>query len=327
LLAVGWERERLNGKAVGPSYWLPQAFEDCEVVVSGSGDGGLIDTAYQVYGPKAVSVSRMLAYLLQEKPHKDWIKAAEEKALALINGAKTSDERDQAYDSLRAFYEKLSIEDEDAQMLAGYRRPKPLKARLVYEKRSAFSPFVAPINKTLFSTLIKPPAEMVRLEQGKIELNGDNKLVKTSDSTTEELDGHATIIRHGAEAAVKQGMLLTDAQKEVLDGVPIENLAQIVPDQYDLDFYTTSPARKIAPSPNYKRETFYSRTARQIEEMVRHICDKGEDFTFAQETDRSWKISTKSNEFRRDLKAIFPIRSEAFNVELIESSPIFQVVQ
>jgi hypothetical protein len=327
LLAIGWERERINGKTIGPSYWLPQSFEDCEVVVSGSGDGGLIDTAYQTYGPKTVSVSRMLAYLLEQKPHKQWIKAAEEKAIKAINEAASQEQRDEAYDRLSAFYEQLTIEDEDATMLAEYRRPKPLKARLIYEKRSAFSPFVAPINKTLFSTLIKPPAEMVRLEQGKIDLHGDKLIKESVGLTTEELDDRTAVIRHGAEAAVLKGNLLTDDQKAILQGVPIENLAQIVPDEYDLDFYAKSPLRKISPSLYYNREVFCDRVAKQIENMVRHICDKGEDFTLRREVGLSWKVTSKSNEFRRDLKTVFPIRTEEFNVELIESPPIFDVVQ
>ncbi len=249
LMAVGWERERIGGKSIGPNYWRPQPFDDGEIVVSGSGDGGLIDLAYQTYGQKTVSVSRMLAYILERKPHRDWIRKAEEAALKSMAEAGDQAQRDAAFEQLQVFYDKLTMEDEDSRLLATYRRPQPLKARLIHENRTAFSPFAAPINKVLLSTLTKPPAEAARLERGTVTLSSEDKLVKASTGAPEELDDRRIIIRHGAAPAALQGSLLSDKHKDMLAQVPIGNLAQVVPDEYDYEFFTKQPARPIAPLP------------------------------------------------------------------------------
>ena len=106
IVCMGYEKDHDALEIGCPQYWgtPPQREDQGAVIVSGIGDGGLIDVAYQFYGTESVAVSRVLAYCLNGKPLKDDIKRIERESLDLAN-----DNRQGASQKLANFYEKFTL--------------------------------------------------------------------------------------------------------------------------------------------------------------------------------------------------------------------------
>ena len=327
LIASGWEKEGFVSKTaddterteqIGPSYWTPYGIAEGDVVVSGSGDGGLIDAAYQVFGSKAVAASRTLAYLLHEKRHRKAIQQAEEEAIKhSLQGSIELASR-----KLDDFYKKLSLEKEDAELIESLCRSIKLNTQLVYRGASPFIPESAPINKTLYSYIMKGSYNVTSIK-GELQYDEDGDIILNSESVIKKLDKTKTIVRHGAKPSAYK--LLDGAQIKKLENVRPDILAQIVPDSYDEEFYLKNPNRRVSACSKYKSELFYDRSKELIEDMIRNtanifsIKQHGVNFIRLRGSN-TWKIQAREP-LRREIRSLFPVKTSQFNVVLTENDP------
>jgi hypothetical protein len=314
VLTTGWSREKPVGSFRGPSYWSQQSFEaPGEITVSGSGDGGLIDCAFQTYGPKAVAAARMLAYLLNEKPHKQRIQDAESEAQALFEAGDVEG----AHEKLDGFYSRMAIENEDSAVLMDLVRPAPMQTRLYHLENTAYSPGSAPINKALFATLTKGSSPRATKVRAMLTQDAKGEILASDATPPSVLDKTRLLIRHGADAAAWS--LLDSAAEATLKSVKTLSLDDMVPDEFDIDFYVANAPRRIAPSPSWRTEIFRARARRQIEAMLAHIAvDEDDKIQLIADNESEWEVRAGLG-LRRDLKALFPIETEAFTVRLVES--------
>uniref|UniRef100_UPI0037C80503 hypothetical protein n=1 Tax=Phenylobacterium sp. TaxID=1871053 RepID=UPI0037C80503 len=321
ILATGWSSELPIGDFAGPTYWSQQAFAPpADVTISGSGDGGLIDCAFQTYGPAAVAAARVLAHLLDDKPQKQRIHDAESEAERLF---KTGDV-DGAHRKLDDFYSRMTIENEDSKLLAAMARPLPMKSRLFHLESTAYSPTAAPINKALFSTLTKGAEPKATKSKAKLTEDGSGNIVADNTMPPTVLDTRRLLVRHGAKAAAWP--LLEDAAARALREVETPSLDSMVPDEFDKAFYITDVRRQLAPSPVHRAQEFRERGRRQVREMLAHVAiipnasndDQEVILQLRADGERDWIVHGGKNP-RRDLKALFPIETDAFTICLDES--------
>lgn len=316
VVTAGWARERPvseGGSIRGVSYWTQQSFEPPdEVTVTGSGDGGLIDSAYQTFGPQTVAASRILAYLLHKKPHKTRIQDAENEALKLYDAGHTA----QAYEFLKAFYDKFNLEDEDSRRLLELKRYRPLRTRLYHREPTPFSPVTAPINKVLLATLTRAPGGAVRTEKAELEELSDASVVATTAAGRIPVDKMRLIVRHGAESAAWP--LLSAAQRGTLESASKVTLAEMVPDNFDREFFHLKAARPLAASPSNKPKRFYERVSAHIKDMLYYMS--GRHLPLKRIRDSDWEVTASGN-LKRLLEPLFPITADAVTVRLTESRP------
>ena len=316
-VATGFDREENCGKDQSPSYWRPQSYEPPDAVsISGSGDGGLIDAAYQHFGLKTVAASRFLAYLLDNKPHKSQIFAAENEALGLLNDASNVNAELSAHERLGEFYNKLTIASEDLKALETYKRSKPIPAQHFFEKPTAFSPTTSPINKALFSVLIRPPSAPITSQQGNLKATDREpfKIVAECNDGDLELDSSRVIVRHGVSHAA--WTLLGNDHKTTLESSDARHLTKIVPDEYDPIFFVEEPERKVAPSTTYNPHHFFDCASQQLSDLLETITD-GQSYNVSVERKRGehWKVRPR-NVLKRDITIYFPIQIESHIIEV-----------
>jgi hypothetical protein len=310
IIAVGWEQEFPCGSFRSPSYWVPPSFEPPDpVTVSGTGDGGLIDSAYQTYGRKTVTAARALAYALDKKPHKAQIREAEQAALAEFDGGNETAARER----LSTFYSMFRLEREDADLLVSYQRPVPMKSDLVHDKPLAFEPTSSPINKVLVSTLTHPPSNSVNMAHAELKERPGGHIVAVSASGEKQIDKARLLVRHGAQHAAWR--LLSDAQTSMIKAVALTSLTAVVPDEYDVMFFALRPKRCIAPSPKYKKKELAVLTNKLLNDLLVHASGGEHDFAIKRLNTGQWTV--RAGNSMSVLESLFPINGESINVKLI----------
>jgi len=204
VLATGFAAERQFGRLQTPSYWSPSSIVEAgdEVLVSGSGDGGLIDALSPILGKDVTKAAHILATRLSKKPIKADVKAVEEdRGLRTIAGTKDSDDP-------CAFYSTVHLEEEDAEELDPFIKRKPLpRVTLLHESTSAYSFTAAPINKLLLSHFSNGPARCVTHVKGTLEEIDDKATMVPERGMSECIEPSTrfakVMLRHGAPPAAE----------------------------------------------------------------------------------------------------------------------------
>lgn len=206
VLAMGFKDERRVGTLKSPSYWSPGAVadEDQAVLVSGSGDGGLIDVLSPILGTDVTRAAHLVAVALGDSPlTEDVAKVEDDRAAGRILG--TGDSADDC-----PFYTKVAIPPDAARKLDKLCQSTERRAgrtvTFLHESTSPFSYTAAPINKLLLAHFSSGPRPLVKTVKGSVTAEGVTHRMVCSDGTQEYLDTASPfdkiIIRHGAEAGV-----------------------------------------------------------------------------------------------------------------------------
>ncbi len=325
IVAVGWTQERGLTEFRGPGYWTPPPFEGREeVVVSGSGDGGLIDGAYQVFGRRTVEASRVLAYLLDRKPLKETIAKAERAALTEWTAGRETG----ALRALQRFYATLSIEDVDAAQLCLLKRSEPICSRLVHRQETAYSPLASPANKALFAFLQNDPESAVSTSRGEVRQKAGGSVTEVEEvpaaSIPRPLDPMRLLLRHGADAACAS--LLSDVQRAALAAADVDHLTEFVPDEHDHSFYSVHAAQPLAATPTHKTEMYLWEAKTQLDTLIHYLtASSGEAWLDTEDADH-WVVRSTEDE-RKKLEPLFPIDMRGLKVKLgAEPNAVFQQV-
>lgn len=321
VVTVGFDREAKLTDIPSPSYWTFQEFEPPgDVSISGSGDGGLIECASQVFGHKAVAAARALTYALNDQLRKQQVLDAEIVALEHFSNGRRID----AFASLDLFYRKFTLAQREMDLLESFRRKRPLKAILYHRDEGVFSPMAAPANKLIASMLMKSPS--VNLESIQCdEVCSTSGIPQASvDGVIKPLDPFRIVVRHGARPAALS--LLTDLQIRTLSCVSREHLNEVVPDDFDQDFYVNHAAQAIAPSSNRNVEHLAERVYRWVHQLIENACDSVWDCQFVRVQGEAWKIHA-SSKVAALLKPLFPIRIESIEVKLEDRPAAIFAVQ
>jgi hypothetical protein len=206
VLAMGYKDERVFGTLKSPSYWSPSAIADAEstVLVSGSGDGGLIDVLSPILGTDVTRAAHKLAIALRASPLKQDIARIEAKReAARIDGTRDSSDA-------CMFYSNTPIPPDAARDLAKLcKSQQKLAGRqitFVHESTSPYSYTSAPINKLLLGHFSAPPRAMVHFVRGSLQQVGTKHQMQCEDGTCQALDPPAgyekIVVRHGASPGV-----------------------------------------------------------------------------------------------------------------------------
>lgn len=214
VLATGFKTERSFGTLKSPSYWSPNAVanEDEAVLVSGSGDGGLIDVLSPILGAKVTRAAHMLAIALTDSDVKhDILEVEAERALNRIPG--TSDSTDPC-----DFYRKVVFSQETQGKLSSFAvaddRLAKRKITLLHQSTSPYSFTAAPINKLLLAFFSNGTRQYVTAVKGALEAKDDQHKMTRENEACVPLDPPSEfdriVVRHGAEPAATN--LLTKAE-------------------------------------------------------------------------------------------------------------------
>lgn len=309
IITVGFEREIALDGCDSPSYWVPRVFEERDPVwVSGIGDGGLIDAACQTYGVDATKAVRELAYRLDEKPHKEAIRRAEEEALAQFLSGDTEGSLEQ----LGLFYEKFGLEPEDRTPLDEHTISAPAPVNLVHQHASAYSPLTCPINKVLVSVMAEGESPKVVMRKGSISENDSGAIVLNTGEDEIAVDTSRFVVRHGAKHAGWD--LLTDDQKDKLESANKEVLSKPVPDFLIDDWKEEFSVRQLIPD-EWFADNFY--------EIVGEILSEA-GYAKAQilreASSKRWHVNSEDISSRA-VRSIFPIEMGEIIVSLTDSAP------
>lgn len=225
VLATGFKDERVFGSLRSPSYWSPSAISDQEstVLVSGSGDGGLIDVLSPILGTDVTRAAHKLATSLRDSPLKKDIAEIE----ARREAARIGGTRDSADPCL--FYANVPIPPDAAQELEKFLRSKQKLVNreivFVHKSTSPYSYTAAPINKLLLGHFSSPPRPIVQSIRGSLRQVGTKHELHAEGGAYQELDPPAgyekTVVRHGADPGVKD--ILDAAQLQALQQQSDEN--------------------------------------------------------------------------------------------------------
>ncbi|CAM8662864.1 FAD/NAD(P)-binding protein [Sphingobium sp. H39-3-25] len=239
VLATGFKTERSLGPLKSPSYWSPNAIADDgqAVLVSGTGDGGLIDVLSPILGTKVTRAAHMLAVALTDSEVRhDILEVEAERALHRIAG--TGDSTDPC-----EFYRKVVFSHETQGKLSSFAgaqdRPSNRKITLLYRSTSPYSFTAAPINKLLLAYFSNGTRRYVTAVKGELEVEEDQcKMIPDNDicapvDPPSEFD--RVIVRHGAEPAAAD--LLTATELAGLRDKAIEHSAAADVSDYDRDVF------------------------------------------------------------------------------------------
>lgn len=235
VVATGFATERQFGKLQTPHYWSPASIVESgkEVMVSGSGDGGLIDALSPILGKDVTKVAHILAARLSKKAIKDDVKAVENERRARVN-ARTKDSEDSC-----PFYSTVHLEEEDAEEIEPFLKRDPVPSvTLLHESTSAYSFSAAPINKLLLSHFSNGPGRCVTHVKGTLRTIADRASMVPDSGVHESIEAPTTrfdkvMVRHGAPAAAAK--ILDDA-----DMVRLNELSVLHPDAAILSGYNSA---------------------------------------------------------------------------------------
>lgn len=218
VLATGFagERQVRHLAAETPGYWSPSAISDHqgELLVSGSGDGGLIDALSPLLGKDVTKAAHTLATRLRNKPILEDIKAVEkERAQRLLPGSRDSELE-------CSFYATVQLEPEDAREVdALVQRRIPQQITFLYKTNSPYSFTAAPINKLLLSHFSNGGTRYIEQQKGELKDDNGKAEIVLSNGDRELLGGTRTrfrkvMVRHGAAPALES--LLPESDVKVL---------------------------------------------------------------------------------------------------------------
>ncbi|RXG97180.1 NAD(P)/FAD-dependent oxidoreductase [Bradyrhizobium vignae] len=231
ILATGFAAEVQFGDIKTPGYWSPGAIADQEaqIMVSGSGDGGLIDALSPILGKDVTRAAHIVATRLADKPIVEDIRAVES---ARRNGvlAGSKDSSDPCH-----FYSTVTLEPEDAAAFANMIKRKPAPhVTLLHESTTAYSFAAAPINKLLLAHFSNGTARCVSHVKGKLSRSTNGTEMIPDDGTPEQIHPPGRfdriVVRHGAVPAALK--LLTPEE-----GAHLKELAGQFADAAELPGY------------------------------------------------------------------------------------------
>ena len=227
VFATGFKDERTLGNLRSPSYWSPGSVADesrC-VLVSGSGDGGLIDALSLILGVDVTRAAHVLAISLGDSDLKEDVLAVEKKRAALSRaGSRDSEDPCTFYEGVRVpqdSVERLSSMSQSDERLEGR------SVTLLHESASAYSFTAAPINKLLLAHFSNGAKPVVTTVKGSIKAEGGEHLVRRTDGESESLDEGSRfdklLLRHGADPGVAG--ILGDDQIQLLSVQALDQAA------------------------------------------------------------------------------------------------------
>lgn len=200
VIATGFTSEISLMSRKTPSYWSLQSVTDSdeEYIVSGSGDGGIIDSVSPFLGLNVTKVAHILAAKLSGTSICEDITQAEEKRIdASIDSGRDSLDPCNFYSTI---YLEPAIQKAFDRFLDADHEPK---IKLIHETTSAYSSAAAPINKLLLSHFTNN-SRRIELIKGRIEERGDKILLVRDVGPPEEImPSTKLIVRHGARPAIE----------------------------------------------------------------------------------------------------------------------------
>lgn len=207
ILATGFSKESTSIRRRTPSYWSTDAVstERTSVLVSGVGDGGLIDALAPFLGPHVTKVANEVALELSgTSAVEDIIEAERNRA-----EKKRPDGNDS--DDPCTFYSSFALDSATSEIigksLPSANQLNGKKVTLIYRGASAYSYSAAPINKLLISHFSRPPMKLIDHRRGQIR-ESESGTIELLDENGNVLDGSiesafdSIVIRHGAAASV-----------------------------------------------------------------------------------------------------------------------------
>ncbi|MEY9145507.1 thioredoxin reductase [Bradyrhizobium elkanii] len=237
VIATGFGAERQFGNLQTPAYWSPSSIIESgdEVMVSGSGDGGLIDALSPILGKDVTKAAHILAARLSKKPMKTDVKAIEEERRARVTAGK-KDSEDPC-----PFYSTVHLEDEDTEEIEPFIKRDPVPSvTLLHESKSAYSFSAAPINKLLLSHFSNGPARCVTHVKGSLKTVDNQATMVPENGAPECIEPPTTrfakvMVRHGAPPAAKE--ILDEPDLVRLGELSFEHLDAAILPGYDSSKY------------------------------------------------------------------------------------------
>jgi hypothetical protein len=162
------------------------ADEEKSVLVSGSGDGGLIDVLSPILGTDVTRAAHILARALSDSPlREDIAKVEADRLLHAMPGKRDSN-------SACMFYDRVQLPPEAAARIQGStdsrERLTERSVTLVFESTSAYSYTAAPINKLLVAHFSNAPKPFVKSVKGSLRQDGNSHRMECSNGECEGLD-------------------------------------------------------------------------------------------------------------------------------------------
>lgn len=206
VFATGFKNERSFGTLKSPGYWSPSAVadEDNTVLVSGSGDGGLIDVLSPILGTEVTRAAHLLAISLNDSSLKeDILKIEQDRFARRIPGSRDSADG-------CSFYTKVTVPPDAAskieELCQSQQRLSRRSVTFLYNSTSPYSYTAAPINKLLLAHFSAAPRPRVTSVKGELNDAGGKHRMECGDGTRHELDPPSAfekiMVRHGAEPGV-----------------------------------------------------------------------------------------------------------------------------
>lgn len=206
VLAMGFGDEHAFGNLESASYWSPNglAINDNAVIVSGSGDGGLIDVLSPIFGVHVTRAAHRLAVALSDSPlRQDILETEHVRAERMIPGSRDSE------DSC-AFYTRVAVPPEAVAKIESLRAADDVlagrKVTLLHTSTSPYSFTAAPINKLLVAHFSNAPRQVVKTVKGILILEGSRHEAQCDGGDCYNLDPPCqfdkVLVRHGAEPGV-----------------------------------------------------------------------------------------------------------------------------
>ena len=228
ILATGFGQERDLSRSVSKSYWSSDTVDrlredEEEVIVSGTGDGGLMDFArlsFSTLDGRDLAV-RLIGELRHGRYHRPRLPDAEDRLERSAIERKIVDIEAQAANMMppavgpggpfgsdrdNEIAEFLAAGYRDALKLLNYRAQGWLdkavvkldRAQLVGRLVQPFTPVTAPINKLLVAYVLQRYPQ--RYQRGLIRKDGRKTLLCLPDGTRHDITDTTCIVRHGAAA-------------------------------------------------------------------------------------------------------------------------------
>lgn len=206
IVATGFRQERAMGDLASPSYWSTKSVADGDksVLVSGTGDGGLIDVLSPLMGTKVTRAAHKLAIAMAGTDLEQDIRTNEAARFAI--GPATDHGADYS------FYQTAQISAEAARSIQDLvhtgEKLAGCTVTLVHNDETAFSSVAAPINKLLLAHFANRSSTHVRFVRGRLV-----------DEEMTSGDGSEETAAAGAGAAGRRHFLTPEGgEKEGLDG-------------------------------------------------------------------------------------------------------------
>lgn len=305
--------EEISGDGVAQNtYWHSSTMpRDSVVTVSGVGDGGLIDIATQFYGHQTVAAGRALAYALESSPIKQDIIAGE----TLASNSALRGDPDDSSRSLDRLYSRISIEPGAAAAVDRCEVDVGRRVNVYYRSNSSpYKPFIAPINKLLFSYCRSKFEERIYCTKGTWHRDSDGSIA--FEPRPPRYDKTCVLMRHGAPHSaymiLDAGEIRIIEEKERTHADLLGNFAQ---DDYDKELFLTAPLRTIAPSSS---NDFFANLAELLSDLLHH-CAPGITITTRIRRDDKVIQLVSDDDTPSFITQMFPISVYDIQIRFVES--------